>query len=279
MAKLEGQVAFVTGAGRGVGRTIAEALARNGAAVGLCARTQTQLDEVAESIGSDGGRALSVVADVTDPVAVQEAVAQIEAQLGPISLLVNNAGTLHSLGPLWETDPEVWWRDVETHVRGALICTHAVLQHMIERKRGRVVNVLGMLGQFGEPYVSAYAAAKAALFRLTENLASEVQDFGVTVFSISPGPVRTEMTKQFLDEPDARKWVADFSQMQPDEWMSGEEGANLIVRLAHGEADALSGRFIHVSEDLDGLVDSAAEIRKKDHLVMRIQLRDPDEDA
>lgn len=277
MAKLEGQIALITGAGRGIGRTIAEVLARNGASVGLCARTKAQIDDAAESIGSNGGRAFPVVADVTDPVAIQNAVTQIEAQLGPISLLVNNAGTFHSLGPLWETDPDVWWRDVEIHVRGTVICTHAVLQHMIDRQRGRVVNVVGMLGQFGEPYVSAYAAAKAALFRLTENLASEVHDSGVQVFSISPGPVRTEMTRQFLDDPDARKWVADFSQMQPDEWVSAEEGANLVVRLAHGEADALSGRYIHVFEDLDELIEGAAEIKESDRLVMRIQRRNADE--
>lgn len=275
MANLDGQIAFVTGAGRGVGRAIAEALARNGASVALCARTQSQLEEVAGGIGSDGGRALPIVADVTDKAAIEEAVAAVEEQLGPISLLVNNAGTLRAVGPLAETDPEVWWRDVETHVRGAVICTHAVLERMVDRRGGRVVNVVGMLGQFGEPYVSAYATAKAALFRLTENLANELADHGIKFFSISPGPVRTTMTSQFLDDPKAREWVAEFSEMQPGEWLSADEGANLVVRLAQGDADALTGRYIHVYENLDELIDSATEITEGDRLVMRIRRRIP----
>jgi len=124
---VRGQVALVTGGGRGVGRAIAEDLAGAGAAVAVTARSADQLAEKVRRVEAAGGRAVATPGDVTDRAAVEGAVAMAERALGPIGLLVNNAGTAAALGPFWETDPDVWWRDAEVHVRGAVLCARAVL--------------------------------------------------------------------------------------------------------------------------------------------------------
>jgi 3-oxoacyl-[acyl-carrier protein] reductase len=211
-----------------------------------------------------------VTADVRERAAVEHAVARVEADLGAISVLVNNAGTLDAVGPFWDTDPDLWWRDMEVHVRGTLLCTRAVLPRMIANGSGCIINVLGLLGQTGQPYVSAYACAKASLFRFTECLDAELIDHEIKVFSISPGSVRTQMTDPFVEDPSARRWVPDFAEIPAPEWRSPDEGAQLVVRLASGGADVLSGRFIHVSDDLDALLASADAITSSDRLRMRL---------
>lgn len=267
---LQAQVALVTGAGRGVGRAIAMTLGNAGASVCVTARSEGEVAQAAQEIRQGGGRSLGLRCDVTDRAAVRRAVETTAGELGPITLLVNNAGTLDALGPFWETDPDLWWRDVEVHVRGTQLCTHAVLPSMLERGHGRIINVVGMLGQRGEPYVTAYACAKAALFRLTDCLSREVAERGIKVFGISPGPVRTEMTVRLAESEEGRKWTPYFAELDDDGWTPAEEGAQLVARLAGGEADTLSGRFIHVERDLAELVGRAADIESEDRLVMRM---------
>lgn len=262
-------VAVVTGASRGIGRTIAVRLGRGGATVCLIARTERDIGEVAAGIEAAGGRARSIAADVTDRGAVERAFATAQ-ELGPISLLVNNAGTLNAIGPLWESDPDVWWRDLEIHVQGTLLWSRLALAGMVERGEGRVVNVVGMLGQRGEPYSSAYACAKAAMFRMTDCLAAELEGTGVHVFCISPGPVMTDMTRQFIESEKARRWIPDFSAMAEDEWMAPDVGAELVFRLARGDADALTGRYIHVHHDLDELIANADRIKESRRLLLRM---------
>jgi NAD(P)-dependent dehydrogenase (short-subunit alcohol dehydrogenase family) len=162
--RLDGQVVLVTGGGRGVGRAIGEALAAAGARVGLAARSGEQLAEAVAAVEAAGGVAQGWVLDVTDLDAVTGVIADVEARLGPVTLLANNAGTAHLPGPLWEVDPGDWWRDLEVHVRGAFNCCRAVLPGMVERGRGRVVNIGSLIGARDEAYVSAYACAKAASF-------------------------------------------------------------------------------------------------------------------
>src|ERR1700741_212445 len=143
---LTGQVAIVTGRGRGIGRAIAQALAQQGAAVTVTARSGEQLAETVALITAAGGRAIAVTADVTDPHAVKRVVTETEQQLGPVDLLVNNAGSASALGPLWEVDPEDWWHDVTVNLRGTLLCTHAVLPGMLTRRRGRIINMASLSG-------------------------------------------------------------------------------------------------------------------------------------
>jgi NAD(P)-dependent dehydrogenase (short-subunit alcohol dehydrogenase family) len=273
--RLDGQVVLVTGGGRGVGRAIGEALAAAGARVGLAARSGEQLAEAVAAVEAAGGVAQGWVLDVTDLDAVTGVVADVEARLGPVTLLVNNAGTAHLPGPLWEVDPADWWRDLEVHVRGAFNCCRAVLPGMVERGRGRVVNIGSLIGARDEAYVSAYACAKAAYFRLTGTLAAETAGHGVTVLCVSPGVVRTAMVEQRLLGEAGRRWRPQFAAIPSEEYTPPERVADLLVRIAAGDADPLSGRFLHAEDDLDELLADADRIVAEDLLTLR--LREPPE--
>jgi NAD(P)-dependent dehydrogenase (short-subunit alcohol dehydrogenase family) len=269
--RLDGQVALVTGGGRGVGRAIGTALAAAGASVAVAARSAGELDQVVEAVAARGGTARAYPLDVTDPAAVDAAVAAVEAELGPITLLVNNAGTADLPGPLWEADPDRWWRDLEVHVRGAFNCCRAVLPGMVGRGRGRVVNTGSLAGARDEPYVSSYAVAKAAYLRLTGTLAAETAGHGVTVLCVSPGLVRTRMVEESLLGEAGRRWRPQILAVPAEEYVPAERMAELLVRVAAGDADPLSGRFLHAEDDLDELLADAARITAGDLLTLRLR--------
>ncbi|MDQ2998374.1 MAG: SDR family oxidoreductase, partial [Chloroflexota bacterium] len=160
---LEGQVAIVTGGGRGIGRAIALALATAGAKVAVAARSTNQLAETVQQIEQSGGHALALTVDVADSQGVEQMVTQIEEQLGPVDLLVNNAGIGGRSGSIRATDAETWWRVLDVNVRGPFLCAQAVLPGMTTRRQGRIVNISSGASLGPWPYVSAYAISKAAL--------------------------------------------------------------------------------------------------------------------
>jgi NAD(P)-dependent dehydrogenase (short-subunit alcohol dehydrogenase family) len=195
MSKLSSQAAFITGAGRGIGREIALALAREGVAVALAARTQDQVEQVAGEARALGVAAAALALDVTDPDAVAGAVQTAVARLGPVDVLVNNAGVAES-APLLQADLAHWERHLRVNATGPFLVIRAVLPGMLERGWGRIVNVASLAGLHGAPYVSAYTASKHALVGLTRALAAEVASRGVTVNAICPGYVATDMVWQ-----------------------------------------------------------------------------------
>ena len=269
--RLDGQVALVTGGGRGIGRAIGEALGSAGARVGLAARSEDEVAEAVRAVEAVDGVAQGWTLDVTDLDAVAGVVQEVEATLGPVTLLVNNAGTAQEPGPLWEADPGEWWRDLEVHVRGAFNCCRAVLPRMVERRRGRVVNIGSLAGARDEPYVTAYACAKAASFRLTGTLAAETAGHGITVLCVSPGLVRTRMVEESLLGEAGRRWRPQITAVPPEEYTSAERAGSLLVRIAAGEADRLSGRFLHASDDLDELLADASRVVAEDLLTLRLR--------
>ena len=261
---LRAQVALVTGAGRGIGRQIALALAREGMKVGLLGRTPGTLHDTAQACRGAGARAAAVaVADVTDRAAVAAAVAAVSRELGPVDLLVANAGVREAAaGRPWEADPDEWWRVVETNLRGVLLLDHAVLPAMVERGQGRVLHVASGMGQRPRPRGewSAYSVSKAGLARLTDSLAAALDDTGVTVLEMSPGLVRTDMTETMWGPADEQSW-------NPVAAMTAA-----VVRFAHGDLDALHGRFVHAArDDLDTLLSVAEDIRAGDARTLRLR--------
>jgi NAD(P)-dependent dehydrogenase (short-subunit alcohol dehydrogenase family) len=271
-AILDGQVALITGGGRGIGRAIAEGLAAAGASVAVVARSRNELAETVAHIERAGGRALAIPADVAAPGEVEQAVREVVRSFGPVQVLVNCAGLAGPIGPTWETDPAAWWRCVEVNVRGPMLCSHAVLPRMIAAGGGRIINIASGAGTRAIPYLSAYVTSKAALIRFTENLASEAAPHGVKVFAIEPGTVRTSMAESVLQSGEGQRflpWLAEIFEQGRD--MPPEPAARLVVALASGRFDILSGRFCTVLDDLDRLAAQVEADRSGDLQTLRLQ--------
>jgi NAD(P)-dependent dehydrogenase (short-subunit alcohol dehydrogenase family) len=260
MRDLTGQVAIVTGGGRGIGKAIALGVAKAGASVAVVARSEDQLAETVREITELGSRAIAVAADVSDPVAVQEMVVEVEKSLGSVDLLVNNAGLAGPIGPTWETDPDAWWRCLEVNLRGPMLCSRAVLPRMIANGGGRIVNVASGAGTFAIPYLGAYVTSKTALIRFTEILALETSTHRIKVFAIEPGTIRTSMAEHALESEEGRRWLPWFGEIfQRGEDVPPDHAADLVVLLASGRADALSGRFLTINDDVIGLAERAGD--------------------
>lgn len=239
MSEPAGQKALVTGGGRGIGANVARELATAGMDVAVSGRTAEQVEAVAAEIG---GRAL--VGDVTR----RADVARWFAELGPLDLLVANAGTGTHGGPPWELDLDEWWRTFEVNMLGVHLCCRAVIPGMLERGSGRIVIVGSGASYLPGASETAYTSSKAAVCRYGETLANALGD-RLPVFVISPGLVRTAMTD------------GHFSDDAP--WTPPECAPRLVRALASGDFDALSGRYLHAEHDppdsLRGRIDEILE--------------------
>ncbi len=230
-------VALVTGGGRGLGRDIALALVAAGWQVAVTGRDLAVLDEV--------GAALALPGDATDRDAVGEAVRRTEAELGPLDLVVANAGRFATGGALWTCDPDDWWRDLEVNLRGVQLALWAALPGMVERGSGRVVALGSGFGNAACPAGSGYGVAKTAVHRLVETVAAELKGTGVVALSVSPGRARTDMTTGL---PAAFTDVHPYMLTPPPEgWAPPEAVADLVVRIGAGELDAMSGRYLRAT--------------------------------
>ena len=255
MGLLEGQVAMITGAGRGFGRAIAEKLAAEGAQVALLSRSLTQLDQVADAIRAGGGKAIAVRCDVTDSNSIEHAVSVVEQLLGPIDLLVNNAGVPGPFGPIWEVDPDEWWKAQAVHIRAPMLFLANVLPGMIERGKGRAICVSAIASRLVAPNLSAYCTGKIALNRVVAEAAAELQ--GVAVFAIDPGFVFTELARETMENPEAQKYLGGMvERLRKAETDPAAQGdltrcAQRVLDLASGKYDALSGGYFELPDDLD----------------------------
>jgi len=266
MGILDGQVALVTGAGRGFGRAIAESFAAEGAAVALLARSLTQLDEVARAILAGGGHAIGVRCDVTDAASVAHAVAKTEELLGPVDLLVNNAGIPGPFGPIWQVDPDEWWRAQAVHIRAPMLFLHHVLPGMIERGWGRVLFLSSESALNIPADMIHYGFTKTAALAISRGLAKRVAGSGVTVNAILPGPTLSEGLRAMVAEgaaaggrsieDEARAFVMTHRPSSIiQRAATPEEVANLIVYVASPQASATTGASLRVD---GGVVETIA---------------------
>lgn len=196
---LDGQVAVVTGASSGLGAHFAETLAQAGAKVAIGARRVDRLTALAEKIAGDDGRALPVELDVTDAGSVAEAIRIAEEELGPISILVNNAG-IPSSGRVIEMEEDEWDSVLDTNLKGAWLMAREVGRHMVEHETaGRIINIASVIGvRTAAKRVLAYAISKSGMVNLTETMALELGDKGICVNAIAPGYIETELNSGFL---------------------------------------------------------------------------------
>jgi NAD(P)-dependent dehydrogenase (short-subunit alcohol dehydrogenase family) len=199
-----GQVALVTGASSGIGEHFAEVLAAAGAKVAAAARRADRLADLAERIEARGGECLPLSCDVTDRQSITQAIAAAEAHLGPVSVLVNNAGVVVSK-PLFEHTEEDWDYVVDTNLKGAWLAAREFAHHLVERKRpGRIINISSILASRTIGRVPAYCAAKAGLSHLTQVLAMELARYGILVNALAPGYIETDFNRAYF-QSDAGK--------------------------------------------------------------------------
>jgi len=238
---LEGKVALVTGASRGIGREVALELARQGAAVALGARGIEPLREAADAVRELGGRSLAVQLDVADLDSVQEAAGRVGEELGKVSVLVNNAGiTRDQL--LLRMKPEDWSDVLRINLDGTFHCTKVFGKDMIRSRWGRIINISSVVGTLGNAGQANYAASKAAVHGFTRSVARELAGRNITVNAIAPGYIQTAMTNALAE--DVRKALLDSIPLA--RLGEPEDIARVAAFLAGDAASYITGQVIHV---------------------------------
>src|SRR5262245_14494494 len=245
---LKNRICLVTGAGRGIGRSFSLAFAREGARLAITARTTAELQEVAGAIRSLGGEALTIAADLADRAAPRQIVERTAAELGPIAVLVNNAGVGSSANPrpVVDFDDDFWDLSLMVNLTAPYLLCKAVLPSMLSRRWGRIINIASINSKVGSFHGAAYAASKHGLLGLTRTLALEVGKEGITVNAICPGPVHTRMNDLRIAYDAQRRGVSFEEQEQGITPIGGRlepaEIAPLAVYLAGDGARMVTGQ-------------------------------------
>jgi 3-oxoacyl-[acyl-carrier protein] reductase len=238
---LDGQVALVTGGGRGIGRAAALALARAGADVAVSARTGAEIEGVASELRALGRRALAVRSDVASAADSRAMVERVVGELGRIDVLVNNAGGSSERALLVDSDPAMWADTIAVNLVGVYHCTRAVLPHLVRAGRGKIINIGSGTGHAVSTGNAAYSAAKAGVRMLTQVLAQEVWPHGIDVNEVVPGPVITKLTEGVFRTDAPPPFAPSERVKQP------EEVAELIVWLAERPAGGPTGQIFSLA--------------------------------
>lgn len=246
------RVAFITGAGRGIGEAIAIAFARAGMKVAVAARTQADVERVAQTIRSEGGTALAVVCDVTKPDEIANAVERVQGELGVVGVLANNAGAAGS-HKFAGHDDALWTRMIDANLNSVYYVSKAVVPEMIEVRWGRIINIASVASKIGGKYIAAYTAAKHGVLGLTRALAVELVGYNITVNAICPGYVDTPMTDQSVAAMTARTKLTEaearalLEQQSPQKRLfTPEEVAHVALMLADENARGITGQAINI---------------------------------
>ena len=272
--QLKGQVAVITGAGRGIGRAIALAYAREGARLVLAARSEPELEESVAAASEAGAEAIAVRTDVTSQIATDRLARRAVERFGRIDVLVNNAGVSGPIGPMQDNDIADWVDTINVNLTGTFLVSRAVIPVMLQQGAGRIINLSGAGVANAWSNMTAYCASKAAVVRLTEALALELDGKGVTVNALGPGSVHTSMWEKMTE--DAAQAGAEFIHELGVRVTSGggasiDDCAELAVWLASEESNGLNGRIISAAaDDFRSLSPKIPEIMDGDAYTLRV---------
>jgi len=253
---------LVTGAGRGIGKRLAIGFATRGARVGLLARSKAELDLCHLEIEHAGGNALRLRADVADYEQVCAAIERMRVQFGAtVQVLACAAATLGPVGPFAESSAKAWAETIHTNLVGVMNACRAVLPHMIQHRKGKIIILTGGQGSQARPNFALYAATKAAVVSLAESLAEEVRDHNVQINCMAPGASYTHMTDQVLASGERAGWreVEDAQQVRLTGGVPAEKQIELALFLASEESNHISGRLMHVLDDWKRLREAAVK--------------------
>ena len=240
--KLEGKVALVTGASRGIGRATALALAEAGANVVVnYAGSTDKANEVAEQIRAIGREAITYQCNVSDSDAVQAMIKDTIAKFGKLDILVNNAGITRD-NLLMRMKEDEWDDVIDTNLKGVFLCTKAFTRQMMKQRSGRIINVASIVGVIGNPGQANYVAAKAGVIGLTKSTARELASRGITVNAIAPGFITTDMTDELTDE----QKEAMLQQIPLAKFGQASDIANAVLFLASDDANYITGQTLHI---------------------------------
>jgi 2-dehydro-3-deoxy-D-gluconate 5-dehydrogenase len=239
---LSGRVAVITGGNRGIGRSIALAMARAGAAIAVLSRNEEKNSQVLAELKAIGGAAMALQLDVTERETLSGAMATVERELGGLDILVNNAGVASVTGGILNESPEVWDTTLATHLDATFLLSKLAATSMVKRNRGKIINLASMYSYFGAGMLPSYGAAKGAIVQLTKAMAVELAPHHIQVNALAPGWIATEMTAMARENPD----FAEFNRMilartPAARWGEADEVAGAAVFLASAAADFITG--------------------------------------
>ncbi len=247
--KLDGRIALVTGSSGGIGEGLARGLADAGARVVINGRTASTVARVAGEIRSRGGKAAEAVFDVTDGAAVPAAIARIEAEVGPIDVLINNAG-IQRRAPLHEIADETWREVLATNLDSIFYVSKAVAKHMIPRGRGSIINICSVMSELGRVTVVPYTAAKGGVKMMTKGMAVDWGRHGIRVNGIGPGYFKTELNAALVADEKFSSWIAGRAPL--GRWGDVDELVGAAVYLASDAASFVTGHILYVDGGMTG---------------------------
>lgn len=240
---LTGRTALITGSSAGIGFALARGLAGAGARVILNARNADKLAQAAEQLRAEGATVLTTAFDVTSGEAVREAVDRIEAESGAIDILINNAG-MQRRAPLEQFEEAQWHELMKTNVDSVFLVGQAVARHMIERRRGKIINICSVQSELGRPNIAPYTASKGAVKMLTKGMAIDWGQYGIQVNGLGPGYFKTELTEALVNNAEFTQWLVGRTPSR--RWGDVEDLVGAAVFLASEASNFVNGHILYV---------------------------------